>query len=140
MQATRVAVESPPTRLETSDGVTILSNRAPEPAGTEAPARLANVPLPQALDDTSAQPDAQDEEDPGPFGRLLEASGALTVTSTKSRRDEQPGGGGLGWIWLPVGVLAVLLVPIGVLLNRGTRHSPKGRTSSRPGSSSRPPQ
>jgi hypothetical protein len=128
-------VDSPPTRLETADGVTILSNRAPTSAGAAVPARLASVPLDQA----QGAPSASNEEEEGPLTHWLEASGALEVNRTKSRRDEPSAQGGLGWLWLPVGVLAVLLVPIGVLLNRGTRHSGRGRTSVRPAGSSRPP-
>jgi hypothetical protein len=52
---------------------------------------------------------------------LVGGGGSFTTRTSKRERKSSPGG--LGWLWFPVGAAALLLVPIGMLLNRGARRS-----------------
>jgi hypothetical protein len=126
---------STPTRVETADGVTLLSNRIV----TRSSAAPAAAPIPGTEANAPEVPETEEaEEDPDGLAAFINFGSSAARERARARREPGDSGGGLGWVWLAVGLLPLLLVPIALLLNRGARrgaqpsHAP-GHTSLEPG-------
>jgi hypothetical protein len=118
--------EANPTRLETMDGVVVLSNRQPPPRGA-ANSDLAKTQGDAPQKDSPAAGTEEDEDVAWGIAADRLGSGG-SKRSTATERDAPSGG--LGWLWALLGVAGLLLVPIGLLLNRGARRTvPPGRSS-----------
>jgi hypothetical protein len=111
--------DTAPTRLLDSDGVTELSNRGDTPDEQQEralPARNDPPPPPVPADHP---PEAD-----GPRHTVEVGANSGSLVQRSARRKEKGDEDvGLGWLWYLVGVAALLLVPIGLLLNRGARGS-----------------
>jgi hypothetical protein len=144
------AGDSPKTRIESDDGVTVLSNRespssAPPNEGEPPAGAEASDSLPASPPPPNDSPKVVDE--PAGLGLV-----DLPIKRSKRKNKDDEDEGGSGWLWALFGAAALLLVPIGLLLNRGARDggqpvsryptvagSPASSSSSPPASSSKPP-
>lgn len=117
-------IASPRLRTGHQDGVLVLSNRDDHAPNPRAP---APPPGSEAARKTEPAPEATVGDTPAAVGGLADG----LVTRSLRRKDTETGGG-LGWVWFLVGAAVLLLVPIGLLLTRGSR--PSGNSSLPPSS------
>lgn len=136
----RPGEDAPPTRVEHDEGVIVLSNRGdtrPRASGEhEDVASESSQPVP-AASDAPKQPTEQHGADPG-ADRAAHAFRDLEPVRSNRKRSRDDDEAGFGWVWGLVGAAVILLVPIGFLLNRGTR-APSTPPITRRSSSSEPP-
>ncbi len=108
-----------PTRVETADGVTMLSNRH---AGENPQPEAADHRSPEGPEDPPRDPSGEASAADTPTMAVVTNSQPLARAVSKRKKDgDDEKVEGLGWLWLLVGAAGLLLVPIGVLLNRGAR-------------------
>ncbi len=116
--------DSAKTRVESDDGVIVLSNRKDEGNAPKDGQSDEEERAPAAAPTGSNSPPARDKPAEPEIVDENAAHGVVDLPvrrSLKRKNKTEDEEGGLGWLWALCGAAALLLVPIGLLLNRGAR-------------------